>query len=140
MRALNPSTLAAAIIAATAAVATAQQPVSFDGSFAGYMTEMPTPDRGDNEPPACVYRRPVSMSIQNSAVTISYLDYGGNDIHFRGNVTPGGAVTAWHTNNDGSRSPLTGRFMGNATFVGYMARDNQQCPYVLNMTVQRGPS
>jgi hypothetical protein len=137
MRALSHRiVLAAATFTAVTTLAHAQQPGPRDGSYIGIMTEMPTPDRADNEPPACVYQRPVGMTIDKGVVTVSYSDYGGNLIHFRGSVTPGGAVQAWHTNGDGTRSILTGRFASNG-FVAYMARDNQLCPYVLNMSAQR---
>jgi|HubBroStandDraft_6_1064221.scaffolds.fasta_scaffold406610_2 hypothetical protein len=123
----------AAIFATVSGAANAQQPSYANGSFSGVMTEMPTPTMGDVETPACVYQRPVGMTVVNGVVTISYLDWGQNTIHFHGQIDGGGRVVAWHENGDGSRSPLTGR-IGSNGFVGYMARDNQLCPYVLNMT------
>ena len=125
------SFLSAAILTVGAIAANAEPP-AFDGAYLGMMTQMTTPTMAGNVEPACVYRRPVNMTVVSGDVTISYLDWGQSTIHYRGTVDPTGAVTAWHTNGDGSRSILTGQ-LGATGFTGYMDRDRQLCPYEVSM-------
>jgi len=91
------------------------------------MAQMPTGgDYGRNHP--CVVHRPVSLTIEGNKVMLSYVNWGGSVIHYRGEVDPSGGINAWHTNGDGSRSILTGG-IGSTGFAGYMARDEGRCNY-----------
>jgi len=44
------------------------------------------------------------MRIERGDVAISYTDWGGHKIDYRGKVDPTGKINAWHTNGDGSSS------------------------------------
>ena len=120
--------LSAMLLAGTPIVANAQQSsFSHSGSYAGLMTQMATGgDYGRNHP--CVLHRPVSLTIEADNVTFLYTNWGGSIIHYRGKVDPTGGINAWHTNDDGSRSILTGS-IGSTEFAGYMARDEGRCNY-----------
>jgi hypothetical protein len=120
----------AALLAGGAIAANAGS--NYDGSYLGTMTQMETTSQLGNTEPACEYSRLVNMTVEGDNVTVVYLDWGNNTIHYRGALGPTGALTAWHTNGDGSRSVLTGQ-IGPAGFTGYMDRDHQACPYEVTL-------
>ena len=69
-----------------------QQPsIGHDGSYAGSMTEMAS-GLGGHPTTACVPRTPVSMRIERDNVTISYNDWNGRTIQYRGKVDPAGGL------------------------------------------------
>jgi hypothetical protein len=113
--------------------ASAQQRSTLDGAYTGSMTLIETTSQSGNTQQACVATRPVNMSIQNGIVTISYTDWAGNTIHYRGSVDAVGKLTAQHLNGDGSHSMLSGQIDGSA-FTGQMEREKQMCPYRLNLS------
>jgi hypothetical protein len=132
MRKLATSSILSAAILTVGAIAANAQAPGFDGAYLGMMTQMETPTGAGNTQQACEYKRPVNMTVVSGDVTISYLDWQQNTIHYRGAVDPTGAVTAWHTNGDGTRSILTGQ-LGATGFTGHMDRDRQLCPYEVTM-------
>jgi hypothetical protein len=126
--------LGALAFAGIAVTANAQQstPVR-SGSYAGSMTQLPTGgDYGRNHP--CVVHRPLNLTVEGDKVTFSYVNWGGSTIHFRGKIDAAGAVNAWHTNDDGSRSILTGKIESDG-FAGYVARDEGRCNYKVTVPV-----
>jgi len=130
--------LGMAFLAGAAAAANAQQPsAGYDGSYAGSMRLSAEPMSPDASYPACVESRPVSMQVAHGGVTVSYLDWGRNMIHYRGRVDAAGGVQAWHTNGDGTRSILTGSIQ-QAIFTGDLDRDQRRCPYSVVMSVGAG--
>ena len=130
--------LGMAFLAGAAAGANAQQPsAGYDGSYAGSMRLSAEPMPPDASYPACVESRPVSMQVARGVVTVSYLDWGRNTIHYRGKVDAAGDIQAWHTNGDGTRSILTGRIQ-QAMFTGDLDRDQHRCPYSVVMSLVAG--
>ena len=112
---------------------TPQQPsIGHDGSYAGSMTEMAS-GLGGHPTTACVPRTPVSMRIERDNVTISYHDWNGHTIQYRGKVDPTGGVKARDTNDDGSGSILRGH-IGNNGFAGNLERNF--CHYALTMPAE----
>jgi len=79
--------------------------IGYDGAYAGSMSQS-VGHLGAHSNPNCVFSRPVSMRIERGDVTISYTDWGGHKIDYRGKVDPAGKINAWHTNGDGSSSSL----------------------------------
>jgi hypothetical protein len=113
---------------------TPQQPsIGRDGSYAGSMTEVAGPLGGRTNEGACVNRRPVSMRIDRDNVTISYSEWNGRAIEYRGKIDPSGRVNAQDTNNDGSGSVLSGQ-IGDNGFTGHLARN--YCHYTLTMSAE----
>jgi hypothetical protein len=112
---------------------TPQQPsIGHDGSYAGSMTEVAS-GLGGHSTTACVPRTPVSMRIERDDVTISYNDWNGRTIQYRGKVEPAGKINARDTNDDGSGSILAGQ-IGNNGFTGHLERNF--CHYALTMPVE----
>jgi hypothetical protein len=110
-----------------------QQPsIGHDGSYAGSMTEVAT-GAGGHPTTACVSRTPVSMGIERDDVTISYNDWNGRTIQYRGKVDPTGKIKARNTNDDGSGSILRGQ-IGNNGFTGNLERNF--CHYALTMPAE----
>jgi hypothetical protein len=110
-----------------------QQPsIGRDGSYAGSMTEVAS-GLGGHTTTACVSRTPVSMSIERDDVTISYSDWNGRTIQYRGKVDPTGKIKARDTNDDGSGSILRGQ-IGNNGFTGNLKRN--YCHYALTMPAE----
>jgi len=110
-----------------------QQPsIGHDGSYAGSMTEMAS-GLGGHPTTACVPRTPVSMRIERDNVTISYNDWNGRTIQYRGKVDPAGGVNARDTNDDGSGSILAGQ-IGTNEFSGHLERN--YCHYALTMPTE----
>jgi hypothetical protein len=110
-----------------------QQPsIGHDGSYAGSMTEVAS-GLGGHTTTACVSRTPVSMGIERDNVTISYNDWNGRTIQYRGKVDPTGGVKARDTNDDGSGSILRGQ-IGNNGFTGNLERN--YCHYALTMPAE----
>ena len=110
-------------------------PTGHDGSYTGWMTEQVRGNIGSNfDPRACVSRRPVSMTIEHGNVTISYVNWGGETMHYRGKADAAGRIETWHTNGDATRSVLTGQ-VGQDGFTGYMQRGRagEECAYRLAM-------
>jgi hypothetical protein len=135
MSSLRTSIVLSAVLSAGTAIAANAQQSSFvhDGSYAGSMVQMPTGgDFGRNH--SCVVHRPMNLAIEGDKVTFSYINWGGNTVHFRGKVDLTGGVNAWHINGDGSRSILTGKIEDNG-FAGYMARDEGRCNYKVSITL-----
>jgi hypothetical protein len=129
------------VVPATGAVTLQQTPlgptlnepsIGRDGSYAGSMTEVASA-LGGHPTAACVSRSPVSMKIERDNVTISYNDWNGRTIQYRGKVDPTGGVKARDTNDDGSRSILRGQ-IGNNGFTGNLERN--YCHYALTMPAQ----
>ena len=110
-----------------------QQPsIGRDGSYAGSMTEVAA-GLGGHTTTACLSRGPVSMRIERDNVTISYNDWNGRTIQYRGKVDPTDGVNARDTNDDGSGSILAGQ-IGNNGFTGHMERNF--CHYTLTMSAE----
>ena len=110
-----------------------QQPsIGHDGSYAGSMTEVAS-GLGGHATTACVSRTPVRMNIERDDVTISYNDWNGRSIQYRGEVDPTGGVKARDTNDDGSGSILAGQ-IGNNGFTGNLERN--YCHSALTMPAE----
>jgi hypothetical protein len=130
--------LGIALLAGAAISANAQQSsLGYDGAYAGSMVLSADPLPNGESYPACVNSRPVSMQIAHGVVTVSYVDWGRNTIHYRGKVGAAGDIQAWHTNGNGTRSILTGSIQ-QATFTGDLDRDQHRCPYSVVMSVGAG--
>ena len=114
--------------------------IGYDGAYAGSMSQS-VGHLGAHSNPNCVFSRPVGMRIERGDVTISYTDWGGHKIDYRGKVDHTGKINAWHTNGDGSSSILAGRIGGDG-FTGNLL-DAENCAYALTMptpTVATAPS
>src|SRR5882762_9303819 len=112
---------------------TPQQPsIDHDGSYAGSMTEVAA-GLGGHTTTACLSRSPVSMRIERDNVTISYSDWNGRAIQYRGKVDPAGKINARDTNDGGSASILRGQ-IGNDGFAGNLERNF--CHYMLTMAAE----
>ena len=103
-----------------------------DGSYAGSMTEVAS-GLGGHPTTACASRSSVGMRIERDNVTISYNDWNGRTIQYRGKVDPAGGVNARDTNDDGSGSILAGQ-IGNNEFSGHLERN--YCHYALTMPTE----
>ena len=103
--------------------------IGHDGSYAGSMTQVAA-GLGGHTTTACLSRSPVNMRIERDSVTISYNDWNGRTIQYRGKVDPAGGVNARDTNDDGSGSILAGQ-IGNNGFAGNLERNF--CHYALRM-------
>jgi hypothetical protein len=55
------------------------------------------------------------MRIERDNVTISYSDWNGRTIQYRGKVDPAGKINARDTNDDGSGSILAGQIGNNGS-------------------------
>jgi hypothetical protein len=73
------------------------------------------------------------MRIEQDNVTISYNDWNGRTIQYRGKVDPAGGVKARDTNDDGSASVLRGQ-IGNNGFAGNLERNF--CHYSLTTAAE----
>ena len=104
--------------------------IGYDGAYAGSMAQS-VGHLGAHSNPNCVFSRPVSMRIERGDVTISYTDWGGHKIDYRGKVDPAGKINAWHTNGDGSSSITSGQIGGNG-FTGHLL-EPEGCAYALTM-------
>ena len=142
---LSPSTVA--ILACLAAIPVAAQQrgdplqqtpsglspqaaeIGYDGAYAGSMAHS-VGHLGAHSNPNCVFSRPVSMRIERGDVTVSYTDWAGRKIVYRGTVDPTGKINAWRTNRDGSSSILSGN-IGSDGLKGYL--DEENCDYTLAM-------
>src|SRR5467141_286974 len=92
---------------------TPQQPsIGHDGSYAGSMTEVAA-GLGGHTTTACLSRSPVNMRIERDSVTISYNDWNGRTIQYRGKVDPAGKINARDTNDPGSGDILVGQIVDN---------------------------
>jgi hypothetical protein len=112
---------------------TPQQPsIGHDGSYGGSMTEVAS-GLGGHSTTACISRTPVGMRIERDNVTISYNDWNGRSIQYRGEVDLTGGVKARDTNDDGSGSILAGQ-IGNNGFTGHLERNF--CHYALTMPAE----
>jgi len=110
-----------------------QQPsIGRDGSYAGSMTEVAS-GLGAHTTTACLSRSPVSMRVERDNVTISYHDWNGRTIQYRGKVDPAGGVNARDTNDDGTGSILAGQ-IGTNEFSGHLERN--YCHYALTMPTE----
>ena len=136
---LGKSMVLSAAFLAGSAIAANAAPFDHDGSYAGSMTLLPLAQKEGSPPAACVEQRPLSMTIARGIATIAYADWGKNIIHFRGKLDPSGNIQLWHTNGDGSRSLLIGQF-GDTGFTGYMARDDNRCPYKVTISAEAAPA
>jgi hypothetical protein len=88
---------------------------------------------GGHATTACVSRTPVSMGIERDNVTISYNDWNGRTIQYRGKIDPTGGVKARDTNDDGSGSVLRGQIENNG-FTGNLERNF--CHYTLTISAE----
>lgn len=143
---LSPSTVAILACLATVPVAAQQRgdpfqqkpsglspqaaAIGYNGTYAGSMANS-VGHLGAHSNPNCVSSRPVSMRIERGEVVISYTDWGGHNINYRGNVDATGKINAWHTNGDGSSSILSGRIGGDG-FTGHLL-EPEGCSYALTM-------
>jgi hypothetical protein len=110
-----------------------QQPsIGHDGSYAGSMTEVAS-GLGGHTTTGCVSRLPVSMKIDRDNVTISYSDWNGRAVQYRGKIDSAGGINAQDTNNDGSDSVLSGEIRDNR-FTGHLERNF--CHYALTMSAE----
>ena len=71
------------------------------------------------------------MVIHHGGVVMSYNNYNGHKIHYRGWVDTDGRVNAYHRNRDGSSSALTGNVSGNQ-LTAEMQRG--KCDYEVTLT------
>jgi hypothetical protein len=88
---------------------------------------------GGHPTTACVNRTPVSMRIDRDNVTISYSDWNGRAIEYRGKIDPAGRINALDTNDNGSGSVLAGE-IGDNGFTGHLERNF--CHYTLTMSAE----
>jgi len=108
--------------------------VSFDGRYAGALTLAASGMSQTYENRSgCVSQRPATMLVRNGNVYLEYANWKRHKLHYRGRVDPGGAVTAYHTNSDGSRSILSGQISG-----GQMTGDMQRgpCNYAVSLAMR----
>ena len=108
--------------------------VSFDGRYAGALTLAASGMSQTYENRSgCVSQRPATMVVRNGNVYLEYANWKRHKLHYRGRVDPGGAVTAYHTNSDGSRSILSGQISG-----GQMTGDMQRgpCNYAVSLAMR----
>ena len=103
-----------------------------DGSYAGSMTEVAS-GLGGHPTTACASRSSVGMRIERDNVTISYNDWNGRTIQYRGKVDPAGKINARDTNDAGSGDILVGQ-IGDNGFTGHMERNF--CHYTLTMAAE----
>jgi hypothetical protein len=102
----------------------------YDGTYAGSMTQSAGSHLAGHGTANCVFARQALMRIEGGDVTVSYTDWAGHKIDYRGTVDPTGRINAWHANGDGSNSILAGR-LGSDGFTGYL--DEENCDYALAM-------
>jgi hypothetical protein len=108
--------------------------VSFDGRYAGALTLAASGMSQTYENRSgCVSQRPATMVIRNGNVFLEYANWKRHKLHYRGRVDPGGAVTAYHTNSDGSRSILSGQ-ISNGQMTGDMQRG--PCNYAVSLAMR----
>ncbi len=120
------------LLFATPAFAAAPVPVgSFDGSYGGSMTEAAAGVSKNHPYAVCLSQRPAAMRIANGGVNIWYENSIHHTMHYRGQITPDGAVKAYHRNGDGSLSALSGKISGNQ-FTADIRRG--ACAYALSLT------
>ena len=108
--------------------------VSFDGAYAGSLSLAASGMSQTYENRSgCVSQRPATMVVRNGNVYLEYANWKRHKLHYRGRVDPGGAVTAYHTNSDGSRSILSGQISG-----GQMTGDMQRgpCSYAVSLAMR----
>jgi hypothetical protein len=106
--------------------------IGHNRSYAGSMTEVAS-GLGGHSTTACVSRTPVSMTIDQDNVTISYSDWNGRAIKYRGRVDSTGRVKARDADDDGSGSILRGQ-IGDNEFIGNLERN--YCHYALTMPAE----
>jgi hypothetical protein len=103
--------------------------VSFDGRYAGSLTIASSGGSTDNlNRTGCVSERPATMVVRNGNVYLEYANWKRHKLHYRGRIDPNGAVTAYHTNSDGSRAILSGQIV-NGELTGNMTRG--PCDYAV---------
>jgi len=108
--------------------------VSFDGRYAGSLTISSSGLSGDNlNRTGCVSERPATMVVRNGNVYLEYANWNRHKLHYRGRVDPSGAVTAYHTNGDGSRAILSGQII-NGQLTGNMTRG--PCDYSVALAMR----
>lgn len=113
-------------LATPAIAATPAAPAAFGATYSGSMTLEPSGLTSEITVLDCVDQRPVALSIRDGNAVLSYTNWGGNQIHYRGHVNPDGTVKAYHRNGDASLSVLTGTLSG-GQFVADLQR--AQCDY-----------
>jgi len=102
---------------------------SFDGAYSGSLTIASSGGSTDNlNRTGCVAQRPARMVVRNGNVYLEYANWKRHKLHYRGRVDPSGAVTAYHTNSDGSRAILSGQIV-NGELNGSMSRG--PCDYTV---------
>jgi len=105
--------------------------VSFDGAYAGSLSLTSSGQSTDSlSRSGCVSGRPATMVVRNGNVYLEYANWKRHKLHYRGRVDPSGAVTAYHTNSDGSRSILSGQ-ISNGGLTGNMSRG--PCDYMVSL-------
>ena len=62
----------------------------YDGMYAGSMTQSVGSHLAGHSTANCVSRRPAIMRIEHGDVTVSYTDWAGHSIDYRGTVDPTG--------------------------------------------------
>ena len=109
----------------------AVSPASFDGAYAGSLTIASSGGSTDYlNRTGCVSQRPARMVVRNGNVYLEYANWKRHKLHYRGRVDPSGAVTAYHTNSDGSRAILSGQIV-NGELTGDMTRG--PCDYTVTL-------
>ena len=109
----------------------AVSPASFDGAYAGSLTITSSGGSTDYlNRTGCVSQRPARMVVRNGNVYLEYANWKRHKLHYRGRVDPSGAVTAYHTNSDGSRAILSGQIV-NGELTGNMTRG--PCDYAVTL-------
>jgi hypothetical protein len=105
--------------------------MSFDGTYAGSMTIASSGlSTNDLNRTGCVSQRRARMDVRGGYASIRYRDWKRHKLHYRGNVDPTGAVTAYHKNSDGSSSILSAQINGNE-LTGTMRRG--PCDYTVTL-------
>jgi hypothetical protein len=114
-----------------ALAASAQPAGDFDGSYRGQMALQPSGLSDQYTNPPCDTQRPAAMSVRAGYVLLSYRDWHGHWIHYKGRVSADGSVKAWHRNGNGVGSPLTGNISG-SQFTAGITRGH--CDYTITLT------
>ena len=120
-----------ATLCASSLTALADPPSGFEGQYKGQMTLQPSGLNNNYTAPACSNERAASMSVRSGYVLVTYQDWHGHMIHYKGRVAADGSVKAWHRNNDGVGSLLTGNITG-GQFSANITRG--RCDYALALS------
>ena len=109
-------------------------PASFDGVYAGSLTLAASGMSTYNaDRSGCVSARPARALVRRGLINLEYANWKRHKLHYKGRVDGNGAVTAYHTNSDGSRSILNGQ-ISNGQLTGNM--DRGPCSYEVALAMR----